>query len=370
VPTRGADEEPHAGSSSASSGSTAPARGAASAARGPRIPIARAAPGAATRLRSEGTSDLPVRGRRRSAGRGGGGFGPLRPALPVTTGTEPFGVTKEGTRSTDRAQVGASASADGSGGATLRSGGRRFGASGPPGPAGALRSEREHRLPPVESTRRAPERAVGRPGRLRASTLALRCGVRATVPGPRVGSGGWSFGAAAVRRSERAARRLLSGGGGAGRDRGGASASGKIPPLLGADRGLLAAPRSRVRTPNAKGATATVTWCGFRRGESSKGSRCVAGAAPPEPKGPGPTLGASRNATNPTAGSGMQQARRACAEQAVEVVRNHEDGTRWSGWSPLPDALRGGSGRAGGGAVPHGRHTAPGNRAERGGRSP
>jgi hypothetical protein len=64
------------------------------------------------------------------------------------------------------------------------------------------------------------------------------------------------------------------------------------------------------------------------------------------------THAASRNATNPRAGSGMQQARRARAEQTAEVVRNHEGGTRWSGWSPLPEA-RGdasGSGREGGGA--------------------
>ena len=33
------------------------------------------------------------------------------------------------------------------------------------------------------------------------------------------------------------------------------------------------------------------------------------------------------NAMNPKAGSGMQQARRPGAEKAVEVVRNHEDGT-------------------------------------------
>jgi hypothetical protein len=81
-----------------------------------------------------------------------------------------------------------------------------------------------------------------------------------------------------------------------------------------------------------------VTWCGCRRVQTSKGPKRVAGAAPPEPKGANPTLGASRNATNPRAGSGMQQARRACAEQAVEVVRNHGGGTRWSGWPPLPEA--------------------------------
>jgi hypothetical protein len=34
------------------------------------------------------------------------------------------------------------------------------------------------------------------------------------------------------------------------------------------------------------------------------------------------------NATNPRIGSGMKQAREREEEQAVEVVRNHEDGTR------------------------------------------
>jgi len=33
------------------------------------------------------------------------------------------------------------------------------------------------------------------------------------------------------------------------------------------------------------------------------------------------------NATNPRVGSGMQQARNSAAEQTVEVVQNHEDGT-------------------------------------------
>ena len=47
-------------------------------------------------------------------------------------------------------------------------------------------------------------------------------------------------------------------------------------------------------------------------------------------KGPqalwGPCFG-RRNMANPRTGSGMQQARRALVEQAVEVVGNHEDGT-------------------------------------------
>jgi len=38
-------------------------------------------------------------------------------------------------------------------------------------------------------------------------------------------------------------------------------------------------------------------------------------------------FGRAGNETNPRVGSGMQQARELDAEQAVEVVRNHEDGT-------------------------------------------
>jgi len=37
------------------------------------------------------------------------------------------------------------------------------------------------------------------------------------------------------------------------------------------------------------------------------------------------------NASNPKAGSGAQQTRRADAEQTAEVVRNHEGGTRFDG---------------------------------------
>jgi len=44
----------------------------------------------------------------------------------------------------------------------------------------------------------------------------------------------------------------------------------------------------------------------------------------------------SRNAANPMTGSGMQQARTLRAEETVEVVRNHEDGTGFGRWS-LPD---------------------------------
>jgi len=42
------------------------------------------------------------------------------------------------------------------------------------------------------------------------------------------------------------------------------------------------------------------------------------------------------NAMNPMAGSGTQQARRPGAEKAVEVVRNHEDGTSGTCCRVLP----------------------------------
>jgi hypothetical protein len=44
------------------------------------------------------------------------------------------------------------------------------------------------------------------------------------------------------------------------------------------------------------------------------------------------------NAANPRIGSGMQQARVSRAEETVEVVRNHEDGTRRSRWFLEPEA--------------------------------
>jgi hypothetical protein len=40
-----------------------------------------------------------------------------------------------------------------------------------------------------------------------------------------------------------------------------------------------------------------------------------------------PTGGCGENATNPKVASGAQQTRDLRAEEAVEVVRNHEDGT-------------------------------------------
>jgi hypothetical protein len=65
---------------------------------------------------------------------------------------------------------------------------------------------------------------------------------------------------------------------------------------------------------DGRGAAAAVMRYGFWRGEPFEGC---------------PRRG--HNATNPTAASGAQQTRRPAAEQAVEVVRDHEDGTRHRG---------------------------------------
>jgi len=42
------------------------------------------------------------------------------------------------------------------------------------------------------------------------------------------------------------------------------------------------------------------------------------------------------NVVDPMVGSGMQQARAVVEEEAVEVVRNHEDGTRLGGGTSSP----------------------------------
>jgi len=77
--------------------------------------------------------------------------------------------------------------------------------------------------------------------------------------------------------------------------------------------------RSKASEPtNGKGATATETWSGCWRGESSEGVNGVAGSVQ------------TRNAADLMTGSGMQQARDLRAEEAIGVVRNHEDGTRFA----------------------------------------
>lgn len=91
-----------------------------------------------------------------------------------------------------------------------------------------------------------------------------------------------------------------------------------------------------------------------RSKESSGGTKRVAGKRRVGfgrfPQGAGDrSRRAARNAANPRVGSGMKQARRPCAEEAVEVVRNHGDGTglrRWYLRSRREPARVTGSGRA------------------------
>ena len=70
----------------------------------------------------------------------------------------------------------------------------------------------------------------------------------------------------------------------------------------------------RTAVGNGRRATATVTWCGCRRGDSFEGCepRCGDGRPTPESRratGAGRAGGDARNAANPRIGSGMQQAR-------------------------------------------------------------
>jgi hypothetical protein len=84
-------------------------------------------------------------------------------------------------------------------------------------------------------------------------------------------------------------------------------------------------------------------------GTSSRGVRCVAGtrrtapqASEPRPSGRGGAA-SGRQATETRrtpSGTGMQQARNLCAEEAVEVVRNHEDGTSALAWQPASRSRR------------------------------
>jgi hypothetical protein len=73
---------------------------------------------------------------------------------------------------------------------------------------------------------------------------------------------------------------------------------------------------SAVETPGGLSAEGRLRRAGWRSGEAG--------------------FATSGNATNPRIGSGMKQAREVEEEQTVEVVRNHEGGTRSGGGSPFP----------------------------------
>lgn len=70
-----------------------------------------------------------------------------------------------------------------------------------------------------------------------------------------------------------------------------------------------------------------VTRHGYRRGEFFEGYDASRGTVSALQVASAAGKQAPGNVTNPTVGSGMQQARDPVAEQTVEVVQNHEDGT-------------------------------------------
>ena len=70
-----------------------------------------------------------------------------------------------------------------------------------------------------------------------------------------------------------------------------------------------------------------MTRCGCRQGIPFEGSEMHREGSSSRVERFASTLAASRNAMNPRAGSRMQQACRAGAEQTGEVVQNHEVGT-------------------------------------------
>lgn len=79
---------------------------------------------------------------------------------------------------------------------------------------------------------------------------------------------------------------------------------------------------------NRRRATAAVTRCGCRRGDSSRGTKSVAGMAMRAAAGlSGRKSGTLGNATNPRIGSRLQYACDYRGRQTAEVVRNHVSGS-------------------------------------------
>lgn len=72
-------------------------------------------------------------------------------------------------------------------------------------------------------------------------------------------------------------------------------------------------------------------------GKPSKGVNARTGNRPAPDPPPGGDDAVRGNAVNPRSGTGLQHARNPWSEEAVGVVRNHEDGTRCRGWLPRPD---------------------------------
>jgi hypothetical protein len=139
----------------------------------------------------------------------------------------------------------------------------------------------------------------------------------------------------------------------------GAHASGGVERPVSTDRAISALrtrggpPPRRVERQRQEGNGRSDAVRLLYGGNSSKGVNRVAGIAPDRPRTPSGGQGGSEacNASNPTTGSGMQQARGRRAEQAVEVARNHEDGTSRNGWCRRPGGFGLPSGRANGTSV-------------------
>lgn len=149
-------------------------------------------------------------------------------------------------------------------------------------------------------------------------------------------------------------------------------------PDSAAEQGLEGEARRESGGPNTREATATVTWCGCRRGSSFEGYETdVAGKSMIESgrclRAPGIRVHIDRNATNPRIGSGAQQTRERPEEEAAEVVRTHEGGTCGGGGTLSAEAEpRGPAGVDSGSHVDEGaiRRRAKLERAELAGRIP
>jgi len=103
--------------------------------------------------------------------------------------------------------------------------------------------------------------------------------------------------------------------------------------------------RRSEKVGNGRRATATVTWCGCRRGDSSEGCepRCGDGRPAPEPlqaTGVARADGDARNAANPRIGSGMQQARDSPSGETRRGGAKPRGRNAIRGWLPRTEADR------------------------------
>jgi len=111
-------------------------------------------------------------------------------------------------------------------------------------------------------------------------------------------------------------------------------------PDSAAEQGLEGGACRESGRPNTREATATVTWCGCRRGSSFEGYETdVAGKAT---IGSGSRLSgrffesaATETQRTPGSAAGRNKPAKRPEEEAAEVVKNHEGGTSGGGWHPL-----------------------------------